>query len=148
MVKRDRPGSFVYRDLVWQGCDLLGVGVSSFGHLRGVHYQNVAGWDNYLDTVESDALPIDRAFTPDSRERLTRELILQLKLGHINADYFRQKFSVDIFDEFEAPLKRLSDREMLVVADGQVRLSRAGLLRVDSLLPEFYATQYQNSRYT
>jgi len=148
MVKRDRPGRFVYRDRVWEGCDLLSIGVSSFGHLRGIHYQNVSGWDDYLGRVEADDLPIDRAYTPDARERLTRELILQLKLGHIDADYFRKKFDVEIAREFEGAFKKLSDRGMLEADGDEVRLSRKGLLRVDTLLPEFYATKYQNARYT
>ena len=31
---------FVYRDALWHGADMLGIGVSSFSHLAGVHFQN------------------------------------------------------------------------------------------------------------
>ena len=72
------------RDSVWHGCDLLSVGVSSFGHLSGVHYQNDAGWDGYLQAVEGGRFPLSRAFVPTASERLTRELILQLKLGRVD----------------------------------------------------------------
>jgi hypothetical protein len=37
---------------------------------------------------------------------------------------------------------------MLDFDSEMVRLTRDGLLRVDQLLPEFYAERYQNVRYT
>jgi oxygen-independent coproporphyrinogen-3 oxidase len=36
---------FVYRDRLWQGADLAGLGVASFGHLNGVHMQNFDTWE-------------------------------------------------------------------------------------------------------
>ncbi len=148
MVKRGKNGRFVYRDSVWHGCDLLGCGVASFSHVGGVHFQNEAGWEPYLGRVEAGELPIARAFATDESERLTRETILQLKLGRLDAGYFRDKFGVDILERFAAPLRRLAERKMLEIEEGAVRLTRAGLLRVDSLLPEFYAQHYQGARYT
>src|SRR5262249_49315699 len=44
MVRRDKPCRFVYRNSVWQGCDMLGTGVASFSHVSGVHFQNLASW--------------------------------------------------------------------------------------------------------
>ena len=38
--------------------------------------------------------------------------------------------------------------EGVEVTDDTVRLTPGGLLRVDSLLPEFYAPEYQHARYT
>ena len=81
-------------------------------------------------------------------EQLVRELILQLKLGRITGEYFRRKFDVDIFETFRPVFDRLEKRRMVRRARGAVELSRAGLLQGDRLLPEFYASQYQNSRYT
>jgi len=148
MVKGGGGGQFVYRNSVWQGCDMIGGGVASFSHFGGVHFQNEAGWEPYLKRVEAGELPIARAFEPDDSERLTRETILQLKLGRLEPGYFREKFGVDILERFGEPFARLAGRKMLEVRDGAVRLTRAGLLRVDSLLPEFYAERYRGARYT
>src|SRR5207248_10428131 len=44
---RKRPGhstQFVYRDALWRGADMFGTGVASFGHVGGVHLQNVDTW--------------------------------------------------------------------------------------------------------
>jgi oxygen-independent coproporphyrinogen-3 oxidase len=148
MVKDATTCRFVYRDSVWRGCDLLGTGVASFSHLRGVHFQNVDGWGEYLGTLDQGRLPMRRARRTSPEERLTRELILQLKLGEVRNDYFRQKFGTDIVQEFAGPLERMEAEGMLRSDAEGVRLSRKGLLRVDSLLPEFYEDRYRDARYT
>ncbi len=83
-----------------------------------------------------------------SEERLIRELILQLKLGQIDGEYFRKKFGVEISDRFAGPLAQLEESGMLRRANGEVRLTRQGLLQVDSLLPEFYEARFRDARYT
>ncbi|HSN88345.1 MAG TPA: coproporphyrinogen III oxidase, partial [Thermoanaerobaculia bacterium] len=119
-----------------------------FSHLSGVHFQNVAGWGEYLATVAQGRLPLSRGFALSDRERLTREMILQLKLGHLEASYFREKFGVDVLSEFAPAWRRLQAEEMLRVGEGTVDLTRDGLLQVDRLLPSFYDERYRNSRYT
>ncbi len=148
VVRKDKPCRFVYRDSVWHGCDLLGTGVASFSHLGGVHFQNVDGWGEYLARLGGDRLALGRAFATSPDERLVREMILQLKLGAIGDGYFREKFGAEILERFADAFARLERQGLLAVGDGEVRLTRAGLLRVDTLLPEFYDPAYRNSRYT
>ncbi len=148
VIKRGSSARFVYRNAVWRGADLLGTGVASFSHVNGVHFQNETGWEPYLTRVEAGELPISRAFSTTATARLTRELILQLKLGTIEPEYFRDKFQADILQDFRSALERLRDKSMLMISNGSVRLSRQGLLRVDSLLPEFYDPKYRGARYT
>jgi len=148
MVRDKGRCRFVYRDSVWHGCDLLGTGVASFSHVGGVHFQNVDGWGEYLATLRDGTLPLGRGLAVSEADRLTREMILQLKLGEISAGAFRDKFGVDIFERYDDAFRRLESRDMLARDGDRVRLTRAGLLRVDTLLPEFYAPAYRNSRYT
>ena len=48
-----------------------------------MHFQNHSHWDAYLDPIEKGQLSINRAYKPSDEERMTREMILQLKLGVI-----------------------------------------------------------------
>jgi oxygen-independent coproporphyrinogen-3 oxidase len=148
VVRKDGGARFVYRDAVWHGCDLLGAGVASFSHVGGVHFQNESGWEPYLSRVESGELPIARAYATTEGERLTREAILQLKLGRLDSAYFKQKFGVDLFEKFSQVLSDLERDAMIEPVAGGVRLTRQGLLRVDSLLPGFYAPDHRGARYT
>ena len=121
MVKKGGNGRFVYRNSVWQGCDLLPLGVSSFGHMNGVHYQNISRWDEYLRRIEAGEAAVDRAYETGKSERLTRELILQLKLGRISAAPFRDKFGVSILETFSSAFDKLKAEGMLEIDGEEIR---------------------------
>lgn len=148
VVRRGSGSSFVYRDSVWRGCDLIGAGVASFSHVDGVHFQNESGWEPYLQRIEAGEPATARAFATSERERWTREAILQLKLGRLDPVYFERKFGVDLPSEFASVLEKLKRDGMLEAQGEGIRLTRQGLLRVDSLLPAFYSARYRGARYT
>ena len=148
-VKDPTRTHFVYRDRLWQGADLAGLGVASFGHINGVHMQNLDSWGAYAEAIEAGRLPLNRAYRPTDEERLIRELVLQLKLGSIRPSYFQEKYGVDVLDRFTRPLASLQRDGFLENASPEaVRLSRGGLLRVDSLLPRFFLPGHTDIRYT
>lgn len=139
--------SFLYRDALWHGADMLGLGVSSFSHLGGVHFQNDASFGSYLDSVERGELPIWRAYALEDDERLIREFVLQLKTGAVRAGEFSAKFGVD-------PRARFADALALHVKDGNlvvdgewIRTTPEGLLVVDTLLPAFFRPEHVSDRY-
>jgi len=146
-VKDKLKTRFVYRDRLWAGADLLALGVASFGHIGGTHYQNQHDFDPYVSIMQSGRLPIYRALTPTDDERLIREFVLQLKLGRVSCDYFQKKFGVDIRVRFAAPMQTLKDWGFLSVEGDAVILNREGLLQVDRLLHEFFLPQHRNVRY-
>ena len=127
---------------------MLGTGVASFSHMSGVHFQNAASWEDYIDSLHKNQLPLDRAFPTTPEEQLTREMILQLKLGKIEKAHFREQFSADILEVFGSTYQKLQNEGMLTFDEEAITLTRKGLLRVDGLLPAFYAPKYQNARYT
>ena len=150
MVKNPDRVNFSYRDNLWQGSDLLATGIASFGHVSGVHYQNQPEWEQYCGTLEAGELPLARGLEMSDHQRLVRELILQLKRGYLNAGYFRDKFGVDILDQWPEVWAEYEQDELCTIdrtAD-RIQLTRAGLLQADSLLPAFFEPQFQGVRYT
>src|SRR5579885_3281433 len=113
MVKDRRTVHFVYRDSLWHGADMFGTGVASFGHLNGVHVQNVDSWEQYVAMLDRGELPLGRALPVQPRELLIREMILQMKTGRLDAGYFQRKFGVAILDEFAEPFGRLAEEWQL-----------------------------------
>ena len=84
-----------------------------------------------------------------AEERLIREFVLQLKRGTAAPAYFAAKYGVNVLDRFAEPLRSLQADGYLTRADPQsIGLTRAGLLRVDVLLPRFFLPQHTNIRYT
>lgn len=147
-VRNPEKTRFLYRDRLWAGADLIGLGVASFGHIGGTHFQNQHDFETYLNAITENQLPIYRALTPSAEEKLIRELVLQLKLGHVSRAYFQEKFGVDIRERFATPLRTLADWGFLSIEGDQVLLNREGLLQVDRLLHEFFLPQHRNARTT
>ena len=148
-VKDPSRTRFVYRDRLWQGADLVGLGVASFGHVNGVHVQNLDTWETYGAAIRAGGIPLARAYRPSPEERLIRELVLQLKRGSIRPAYFQEKYGVDVRKRFAPQFSSLDDKGYLAPADPEaVSLSREGLLRVDSLLPRFFLPEHAGIRYT
>ena len=149
VVKDPGKVNFSYRDHLWQGSDLLATGIASFGHVSGVHYQNKPEWKDYTgDLLDRGQLPLGRAFRPSQHQLLIREMILLLKRGFLDLDYFRKKFDVDILDQFNNAFEDHRSNGMLTFNSDRVELTRKGLLHADGLLPAFFETDHQGIRYT
>ncbi|MCX8512130.1 MAG: radical SAM protein, partial [Chthoniobacteraceae bacterium] len=146
-VRNPERTKFVYRDSLWKGADLIGAGVSAFSHLGGVHFQNITEIEQYIETTERGGFPVLRAMATTPEERMIRELILQMKLGRVSAEYFQQKFSEDIQVRFNLQWSDLIAQSLGVWNDAFFELTREALLKVDSLLHAFFLPQHQNSRY-
>ena len=127
---------------------MFGTGVASFGHVDGVHVQNVDTWEQYIEMLNRDELPLGRALPVTPRERLIREMILQLKTGRLDTAYFQDKFGADILAEFGPAFEKLQDEEWLAVKPTSIETTPAGLLQIDRHLPTFFDSQYRGTRYT
>jgi oxygen-independent coproporphyrinogen-3 oxidase len=148
-VKDPARTKFVYRDELWQGADLAGLGVASFGDISGVHLQNVDTWEKYAERIDRGELPLGRAYRPTADERLIRETILQLKRGAVRPAYFAGKFGVDIGERFDPVWQSIARDGFLADRSAErIALTREGLLRVDSLLHRFFLPEHRGVRYT
>jgi oxygen-independent coproporphyrinogen III oxidase len=148
-VKDKDRARFLYRDRLWQGADLAGLGVASFGHVNGVHMQNLDRWETYSEAVRGEGLALGRAYRPTADERLIREFVLQFKRGWIRPAYFQEKYGVDVRTRFEAPLASLRSEGLLRTSSPEeLELSREGLLKVDLLIRRFFLPEHVEIRYT
>jgi oxygen-independent coproporphyrinogen-3 oxidase len=148
VVKNKAKTRFVYREALWRGADMFGTGVASFGHVNGVHIQNVDSWEAYVEKLAAGELPLGRAFPTTERDRLVREVVLLLKTGHLDVRYFREKYSVDIRHEFRTALDKLARAGWLTVSGESIDCTPDGLIQIDRHLPAFFDPQYISSRYT
>jgi oxygen-independent coproporphyrinogen-3 oxidase len=128
---------------------MVGLGVASFGHVNRVHMQNVDTWEAYIERIERGTIPLSRAYRPTDDERMIRELVLQMKLGSVRPEYFARKYGVDLLARFGGELEaRRASGDVAEVSTEVIRLTRKGLLRVDTLLPDFFLPQHRGIRYT
>ena len=121
---------------------MVALGVASFGHLGGIHYQNLTHIDQYCDSVDKAESVVRRALLTSDEERFVREMILQWKLGRVCPSYFRKKFGIDLMERYGPVLEEWKDAGDLEVGEDELRLSRDALLRVDSMLYHFFLPQH------
>jgi oxygen-independent coproporphyrinogen III oxidase len=148
MIKDPRKVSFSYRDNLWKGSDLLATGIASFGHISGVHYQNLPEWPQYIGSLEEGKLPLGRAFTPTPHQTMVRELILLLKRGYLELDYFQNRFNTDIWEQYAEVWQQYVNEGYVTRNGNRIELTMQGLLRADGLLPPFFEPEHQGVRYT
>ena len=138
---------FIYRDALWHGGDMIGLGVSSFSHFGGVNFQNAHNFEEYVRIINEDRLPIYRAVSLTPRQRLIREMVLQLKTGMLDTGYFQNKYAVDVWHEFQPVYESLRENDLLLRENGTIRLTRTGLLQVDHFLIDFFEPELRTVRY-
>ena len=132
--------------------------MASFGHINGVHMQNLDTWEAYGAAIDRGEMPLGRAYRPTDDERLIREVILQLKRGSIRPGYFAAKFGVDIRERFADVWQSLTDDGYLerragasVVAGGRRRPDRAPPRRPAArrlAAQRFFLPHHRGVRYT
>jgi oxygen-independent coproporphyrinogen-3 oxidase len=147
LVTTRKACRFIYTDALWHGGDMIGLGVSSFSHFDGVNFQNAHNFEEYVRILDTDKLPLLRAVSLSPKQRLIREMILQLKTGSLDMAYFRNKFAVDVWQEFRPVYERLREEKLLERDHDTIRLTRRGLLEVEHFLLEFFEPELRTVRY-
>lgn len=142
-AKNPAKNRFLYREYLWRGADMIGLGVASFSHVGGTHFQNDHEFESYVARLHAGELPIYRALTPNTEECMIREFILQMKFGQVPVKYFQEKFATDIRDRFAEPLETFRKQGLLTADANEIRLSREGLMRVDEMIHDFFLPQHR-----
>jgi oxygen-independent coproporphyrinogen-3 oxidase len=75
-------------------------------------------------------------------------MILQLKRGYLDTAYFKDKYGVDILDEWRDQWLTHQGDGMLTIDGDRIELTRQGLLHADALLPPFFEPEHRGVRYT
>ena len=122
---------------------MLALGVSSFGYLSGVHYQNEAHIEPYVKSIRKGYFPIWRAIGTTTEEKMIRQFVLQMKLGRLSTDIFQEKFGVDINQRWDSVFERYEQAGWLSRHGQTIELTREGLMQVDRLLSSFFLPKHQ-----
>jgi oxygen-independent coproporphyrinogen III oxidase len=147
VVKDPAKQRFVYRNGLFNGSDVVSIGVSAFGQIGGVNYQNQHDFTPYIEAVKTDGLPTYRAYPLSEDERYIREFALQMKTGRVKIEPFTKKFGRDPRVQFAVALSVLDARGVLVTTPEEIGLTREGLLQVDRLLFEFFLPEHRHGRF-
>ncbi|HXU46981.1 MAG TPA: coproporphyrinogen-III oxidase family protein [Thermoanaerobaculia bacterium] len=115
----------------WLGNDNCAVGVSAFGSLGRWNYQNTSDINGYTATVERGELPVVRGYNCTSFDLMVRDVVMGIKLVHLDHVRFQEKHGFDLRKVCAEDLSQLADDGFLTVDDRNVSLTDHGILYGD-----------------
>ena len=150
LVKNRDKVNFSYRDNLWRGADMLATGIASFGHVSGVHYQNLPEWPAYVQTLlEQNQLPIGRGAASHSPSVAGPRNDPATETGVPGDRLIFATSSASTFGNIGRNRgRRMSARDGSRGMGDRITLTPEGLLRADGLLPAFFEPEHQGVRYT
>ena len=103
--------------------DMLGLGVSAIGDVRGAFAQNHKKLPAYYEAIDRGRFPIDRGYALSEDDLIRRYVITELMCNfHVSRAAVTERFGVEFDRYFANELMRLSEQPG-PVADGFLRLT-------------------------
>lgn len=101
------------------GDDVLGIGISAIGDVRGAYVQNEKKLSTYEDRIRAGQLPIMRGVARSADDEVRRAVIHELMCNfRVDTADISRRFELDFASYFAEDLALLADRER----DGLVKL--------------------------
>ena len=116
------------------GDDVLGLGISAIGDVRGCYAQNYKKLSQYREAVAAGRLPIERGFVRSTDDDLRREIIHELMCNfRLEIPAFEKAHGLRFAETFAEDLKRLAEHEaegLVTVTPERIEATPAGELFV------------------
>lgn len=107
---------------VSMGTDMIGVGVSAIGDVRGALAQNSKKLSGYYEALDAGKLPVERGRERDQDDEIRREVILQLMCNLVlDRRAIEDRFGIDFEHYFAEELAELRAPDG-IVRDGLLRI--------------------------
>ena len=131
------------------GDDVIGLGISAIGDVRGAYVQNEKKLSTYEETVTAGRLPIMRGVARSGDDELRRTVIHELMCNfHVDTAAVERRYGIDFGAYFADDLRLLAvhEREGLVrISPGRIEATPVGELFVRSLAMCF--DRYQREKH-
>lgn len=113
----------------WSGRNFLGFGAGATSTYHQDRWTNLNDPLQYIQKIKTGASVVASRETIDSQTAITEAIMLGLrKRSGINLDQFQQLFRLDLQTKIGSEIERLINQKMLVVEDGNLALTDAGVL--------------------
>ena len=118
-----------YAENTWRGQDLIAYGVSSFGKVANINYQNLNNTDLYYSKIDNNELPVNRTYRLTAKDQIVKELLLcAARLFSYSKKEFIRKFGFDYFDLVPDLISQLVEKGYITDNRDDLTLTRQGML--------------------
>jgi len=117
--------------------DVIGLGISSIGDVRGAYVQNAKKLSDYQKALDAGKLPVERGVLLRGEDAMRRVLIHELMCNfHIDKRAFETRYEIDFEKVFAVDLERLApfvEEGLATVTSEAIDATPAGELFVRNL---------------
>jgi oxygen-independent coproporphyrinogen III oxidase len=93
---------------VRMGRDMVGLGITAIGEVRGSFAQNARKMKPYYDSIDRGVLPVERGYVLSEDDRIRREVILRLMCNfHVGMAEIERAFGISFTEYFADELAEL-----------------------------------------
>jgi oxygen-independent coproporphyrinogen-3 oxidase len=134
-----RPGRESRHNLkYWTDGEWLGFGPGAHSTRGGERWRNIASTEDYVSRIADDEPVVAERRVLTSDERLGDALFTGLRLNRgVDLNILSECYGVDIWQRFGDRLSRYLDAGILLRQDGQLRLTRPGMLLANEVMSVF-----------
>jgi oxygen-independent coproporphyrinogen-3 oxidase len=139
------PRDFKHQRNYWSGGTYIGMGVSSFSYFNDFVFINTRSIKEYINLLYTkNTLPLDFGKKVTLIEAFHRDLSLNIKLLEIDADYFLNKYDVDIMEHFKDELTLLLKNDLITKNGLKYFLTKKGIVYNDNISRLFYSKRIKS----
>ena len=121
-----------YIEKTWRGHDCVSYGVSAFGKIGNISYQNTNNLIHYSESLKKGILPLYRQYELSLKDRIVKELLLCVaRLNSYQKQEFIDKFGFDYFDFLSEEMDYLRKDGFIKDDKDELRLTTKGILFAD-----------------
>ncbi len=121
----------VHAPSVFRGDDNYAFGVSAFGKLGNVLFQNSNNEERYANLIAEGQLPIQRGYELTCLDSMIRDVVLGMKLINFNLRDFEAKYGFKLESMVGDTLDELVNDDFVTVDDEKISLTKKGILHGD-----------------
>jgi len=122
-------------------CDLIGVGVSSIGHIGSTYNQNAKNLNDYYDILDQGRFPTVRGVALSLDDMIRRTVIMAIMCqGEVVFEAVELSYMINFkqyFSEELKALRQLEEVEMLVLNEESIEVTEMGWFFVRAIAMTF-----------
>lgn len=122
----------------WRNTNCLGLGAGASSYISGLRFKNANLPTHYIKNIQENHISIESSESLEPRRAMGETIMLGLRLLQgINIHQFEERFQTSFYKIFGNTITSLLKKELIIMEQGQLRLSEKGLFLADSVILEF-----------
>lgn len=136
-----------HNQIYWQGGEYLGLGVSAHSYISGqgsgiggqsIRQANTSNLAEYFQLIEEKGTAVIEEEILTREKAMGEYLFLGLRMMEgIDLEVFKERFGIGIEVAFPDALNELTDKRLVEITQGQLRLTKKGLLLLNEVSVRF-----------